>query len=156
MEESILNIFAASIIRYFTTTTEQPAVLGTPFLGHPDEKIALDFSAVIGISGTYRGNIYYTAPRAKLHALLPLLGENELNDHLCSELVGEITNTISGNAREELGGGFMISTPFLLTGTNESVRAAQGAPCYILPIEWNSYSSRVLITLVKTDSTPRP
>lgn len=156
MEESILNIFAASIIRYFTTTTEQPAVLGTPFLGQDDEKIALDFSAVIGISGTYRGNIYYTAPRAKLHALLPLLGENELNDHLCSELVGEITNTISGNAREELGGGFMISTPFLLTGTNESVRAAQGAPCYILPIEWNSYSSRVLITLVKTDDAPRP
>lgn len=156
MEESILNIFAASIIRYFTTTTEQPAVLGTPFLGQDDEKIALDFSAVIGISGTYRGNIYYTAPREKLHALLPLLGENEINDHLCGELVGEITNTISGNAREELGGGFMISTPFLLTGTNESVRAAQGAPCYILPIEWNSYSSRVLITLVKTDTAPRP
>ncbi len=156
MEESILNIFAASIIRYFTTTTEQPAVLGTPFLGHDDEKIALDFSAIIGISGTYRGNIYYTAPRAKLHALLPLLGEHELNDHLCGELVGEITNTISGNAREELGGGFMISTPFLLTGSNESVRAAQGAPCYILPIEWNSYSSRVLITLVKTDTPPRP
>lgn len=152
MEESILNIFAASIIRYFSTTTDEPAVLGTPFLGQPDEKIALDFSAVIGISGTYRGNIYYTAPRAKLHALLPMLGENELNDHLCGELVGEITNTISGNAREELGGGFMISTPFLLTGTNESVRAAQGAPCFILPIEWKSFSSRVLITLVKTDN----
>ena len=50
----------------------------------------------------------------------------------------------------------MISTPFLLTGTNESVRAAQGAPCYILPVEWNSYSSRVLITLVKTDIPEKP
>ena len=153
MDESILNIFAASIISYFTKTTDQPAVMGTPFLGHDDEKVALDFSAVIGISGSYRGNIYYTASRAKLQALLPLLGEDELNDHLCGELVGEITNTISGNAREELGGGFMISTPFLLSGSNDSVRPAQGAPCFILPIEWNSHSSRVLITLVKSDST---
>jgi chemotaxis protein CheX len=156
MDESILNIFAAGIIRYFTTTTEQPAVMGTPFLAQDDEHVSLDFSAVIGISGSYRGNIYYTAPRAKLHALLPLLGEHEVSDHLCGELVGEITNIFSGNAREELGGGFMISTPFLLSGINESVRPARGAPCFILPIEWNSFSSRVLITLTKTDSTKKP
>src|SRR6478609_8617483 len=156
MEESILNIFAASIIRYFATTTDQPAVMGTPFLGQEDERVALDFSAVIGISGTYRGNIYYTAPRAKLHCLLPLLGEHEPTDHLCGELVGEIANIISGNAREELGGGFIISTPFLLSGSNDSVRPAKGAPCFILPIEWNSHSSRVLITLVKTDSAKTP
>jgi chemotaxis protein CheX len=156
MDESILNIFAAGIISYFAKTTGQPAVMGTPFLGQEDEKVALDFSAVIGISGNYRGNIYYTAPRAKLHALLPLLGEEELSDHLCGELVGEITNTFSGNAREELGGGFMISTPFLLSGSNASVRPAQGAPCFILPIEWNSHSSRVLITLVKSDTTKKP
>lgn len=156
MDESILNIFSTGIIRYFTTTTELPAVMGTPFLGQDDEKVALDFSAVIGISGTYRGNIYYTASRAKLYALLPLLGEEEPDDHLCGELVGEIANIFSGNAREELGGGFMISTPFLLSGSNDSVRPAKGAPCYILPIEWNSYSSRLLITLVKTESIKKP
>ena len=156
MDESILNIFATSIIRYFTTTTELPAVLGTPFLGQDDEKVALDFSAVIGISGTYRGNIYYTAPRTKMQALLPLLGEPEPNDHLCGELVGEIANIFAGNAREELGSGFMISTPLLLSGSNESVRPAKGAPCYILPIEWNSLSSRVLITLVKSEPTKKP
>lgn len=156
MDEAILNVFAACIIRYFSTTTDQPAVMGTPFLGQDDEIVALDFSAVIGISGAYRGNIYYTAPRAKLEALLPLLGENEINDHLCGELVGEITNIFSGNAREELGGDFMISTPFLLAGSNNSVRPAKGAPCFILPIEWNSYSSRVLISLAQTDTAKKP
>ena len=155
MDVSILNIFSTGIIRYFTTTTEQPAVLGTPFLGHDDEKVALDFSAVIGVSGTYRGNIYYTAPREKLQALLPLLGEHDTSDRFCSELVGEIANVFSGNAREELGGGFMISTPFLLTGSNDSVRSAKDAPCYILPIEWNSFSSRLLITLVKTETVQK-
>lgn len=156
MDASVLNIFATSIINYFTKTTGHPAEMGTPFLGHEDEILALDFSAVIGISGTYRGNIYYTAPRPKMQALLAILGEDDYSDNLCGELVGEITNTISGNAREELGGGFMISTPFLLAGSNISVRAAQGAPCFILPIEWNSFCSRILITLLKTDTTANP
>lgn len=147
MDEPILNILAASVIRYFNITTEVPAVLGTPFLGQQDEKLSLDFSAVIGISGSYRGNIYYTAPRAKLLSLLTVLGEPDAGDDLCAELVGEITNTISGNAREELGSGFMISTPLLLSGSNNSVRPANKAPCFILPIEWNSFSSRLLITL---------
>lgn len=156
MDESILNIFSTGIIRYFATTTNQPAVMAPPFLGQDDENVALDFSAVIGISGSYRGNIYYTAPRAKLRALLPMLGEDDLSDHFCGELVGEIANIFSGNAREELGEGFMISTPFLLAGGPESVRPAKGAPCYVLPIEWNSFSSRVLISLVKTDSIKKP
>jgi chemotaxis protein CheX len=150
MNEPILNILAASVIRYFNITTEIPAVLGTPFLGQDDEHLSLDFSAVIGISGSYRGNIYYTAPRAKLHALLSILGEADLADDLCAELVGEITNTISGNAREELGMGFMISTPLLLSGVNQSVKPANKAPCFILPVEWNSFSSRLLITLTES------
>jgi chemotaxis protein CheX len=154
MEESILKIFATSIIRYFEATTGQPALLGTPYLGVSEEPLALDFSAIIGISGTYRGNIYYTAPRAKLDEILTILGETEgLDDSLRGELVGEITNTISGNAREELGGGFMISTPFLLHGRNDAVKPAQGAPCFVLPIEWNNHSSRVLISLLKVEDS---
>lgn len=156
MDESILNIFSNAIIRYFTTTTDRPAEMDPPYLGQDEENVSMDFSAVIGISGTYRGNIYYTAPRAKLHALLPLLGEDDLSDHLCGELVGEIANIFSGNAREDLGGNFMISTPLLLSGGCDSVRAAKGAPCYILPIEWNSFSSRLLISLVKSDSSKKP
>ena len=156
MDESILNIFSGAIIRYFTTTTDRPAEMDPAFLGVDGENVSMDFSAVIGVSGSYRGNIYYTAPRAKLHALLPLLGEEELSDHLCGELVGEIANSFSGNAREELGGSFMISTPLLLTGGCDTVKPAKGAPCYILPIEWNSHSSRLLISLVKTDITNNP
>lgn len=156
MDESLLNIFASAIIRYFDTVTDHPAVLGTPYLGHENEQVALDFSAVIGISGTYRGNVYYTAPQAKLRSLVPLLGETMVTDEICGELVGEITNIFVGNAREELGSGFMISTPLLLTGSNSSVRPAKGASCFILPIEWNSFYSRLLISLVKTEPAKNP
>ena len=150
MEETILKIFAQSVTRYFATVANGEAVLGTPYLAGSDESVAFDFSAVIGITGSYRGNIYYTAPREKLRSLLPLIGETEPDDRLCAELVGEITNTISGNAREQLGGAFMISTPFIIEGGPLHVRAARDTTCYILPVTWNQHRSRVLVSLHQT------
>ncbi len=150
-EESILKTFASSVIRYFVTTTGTPATLRTSYLGSANDQLALEFSAVIGISGNYRGNVYFTASRANLKDLLTAIGEKEIDDNLCGELVGEIANTFAGNAKEALGSGFMISTPFLLHGPNESVRAAHGVPCFVLPIEWNNYSSRLLISLEKAN-----
>lgn len=150
-EESILKTFASSVIRYFLTTTGTAASLQTSYLGSADEQLALEFSAVIGISGNYRGIVYYTASRANLTDVLNAIGEKEIDDNLCGELVGEIANTFAGNAKEALGSGFMISTPFLLHGPNESVRAAHGMPCFVLPIEWNNYSSRLLISLEKAN-----
>jgi chemotaxis protein CheX len=147
MEEAILKIFAQSVTRYFATVANGQAVLGTPYLSVDNESVAFDFSAVIGITGSHRGNIYYTAPREKLHALLPLIGEAAPDDRLCAELVGEITNTISGNAREQLGAGFMISTPFILEGRPLSVHTAKDTTCYIIPVSWNQHCSRVLVSL---------
>ena len=153
MEETILKIFAQSITRYFDTVANGQAVLGTPYLSADHEPVAFDFSAVIGITGSHRGNIYYTAPREKLQALLPLIGEAAPDDRLCAELVGEITNTISGNAREQLGAGFMISTPFILEGKPLSVHTAKDTTCYILPVTWNQHRSRILVALRQNPTT---
>ena len=154
MEETILKIFAQSVTRYFATVANGEAVLGTPYLAGSDESVAFDFSAVIGITGSHRGNIYYTAPREKLRSLLPLIGETEPDDRLCAELVGEITNTISGDAREQLGGGFMISTPFILAGGTLAVHTAKHSVCYVLPVTWRQHPSRVLVSLQKSPDTP--
>ncbi len=145
-----MKVFVQSTANYFETMAKGGAVLGTPYLRDEDEDVALDFSAVIGISGSYKGAIYYTAPREKIQALLPILGETDSDDHVCADLVGEITNTISGNAREKLGPNFMISPPFILEGRPHDVRTAGNAPCYVLPVSWNSHCSRVLVTLEKT------
>lgn len=144
-----MKVFIQSTANYFETLANGGAVLGTPYLRDEDEDVALDFSAVIGISGSYKGAIYYTAPREKMQALLPYLGETQADDHVCADLVGEITNTISGNAREKLGPGFMISSPFIFEGRPTAVRTAGTTPCYVLPVSWNNHCSRVLVSLEK-------
>ncbi len=156
MEEYILKVFSKSTLRYFDAVAAGGATLGTPYLGSDSESAGLGFSSVIGISGSYRGNIYYTAGRDKLRAILPLLGEKNPDDLLCAELVGEITNTISGNAREQLGGGFMISTPFILEARPLFVHPSRNAALYVLPISWRQYSSRLLISVVKDADAPSP
>jgi chemotaxis protein CheX len=148
MEEQILKIFADSTTRYFTTVTSGPVRLGTPYLRDKSEDPALDYAAIIGISGRYRGRVYYTATRQKLHALLPEMGESTLDERLCHDLVGEITNNISGHARESLGAGFMISPPVTVPAGSSAARfASENLPCYVLPVSWRDHHSRVLITL---------
>lgn len=155
-EEYILKVFSKSTLRYFDAVAGGGATLGTPYLGGENESAGLGFSAVIGISGAYRGNIYYTASREKLYELLPAIGETNPDDLLCAELVGEITNTISGNAREQLGGGFMISPPFILKARPLSVHPIRNVPLYVLPITWRQHASRLLIALTKELDSDEP
>ena len=160
MEEKILKIFADSAARYFATIADSPARLGTPYLRDETEDPGLDFAAVIGISGHYRGRVCYTATREKLHALLPQFGEDPLDEELCADLVGEITNNISGNARESLGAGFMISPPVLIPASSAGGAAfadSGSLSCYILPVTWKDHQSRVLVTLqAQTAHRPAP
>lgn len=148
MEEKILKIFAASATRYFSSVAGGPVRLGTPYLRTGAEDPGLDFAAVIGISGHYRGRICYTATRQTLHALLPEMGEDACDELLCNDLVGEITNNISGNARESLGAGFMISPPVVVPESDRAARlSSEHLPCYVLPVSWRDHHSRVLVTL---------
>ena len=149
MEELILKIFADSATRYFATVANGGVILGTPYLRSLAEDPALDYAAIIGISGHYRGRVCYTATKEKLQALLPELGESNVDASICADLVGEITNNISGSARESLGAGFMISPPVILPeGSQAGERVApENQPCYVLPLSWRDHQSRVLITL---------
>ena len=60
--------------------------------------------------------------------LMMLVGEHEHSDEFCADFVGEIANTISGNARERLGSGFMISVPVVFFGASQDVRFPADLP----------------------------
>lgn len=144
--EDDLKVFVNGASRYFAQVAESPAEVGTPFVLEDGDRVVSDFSAVIGVTGAQRGCVYFTAPREMVVQLVAIVGEPDQSDDMCADFVGEIANTISGNAREHLGSGFMISVPVVLRQATD-VRFPQDAPAFVIPILWNGHRSSLIICL---------
>ncbi|GAC1543658.1 MAG: chemotaxis protein CheX [Vulcanimicrobiaceae bacterium] len=147
MREDDLKVFVKGTEHFFKQVTQVPAEVSSPFIKESGENVMNDFSAVIGISGMHRGCVYYTAPREMIGELMGHFGETDHSDELLSDCVGEIANTISGNARQHLGPGFMISVPVVICGKPEAVRFPKDAPAFVIPITWNGYRSSLILCL---------
>jgi chemotaxis protein CheX len=64
------------------------------------------------------------------------------------DLVGEVANTISGNARRDFGREFVISVPCVLTGEKRpELPVKPGMRSFIIPINWRSHSAKLVVSL---------
>jgi chemotaxis protein CheX len=152
MESEILKVITQGATDYFAQVGGQPALTHPAYLENPKATPVDDFSALIGISGRYRGCVYFTAPRELLTPLLERLGERTLEDSLYADLAGEISNTIAGNARRQLGAGFMISVPILLKGRPDELQFPRGVDCFVVPIEWCGQRARLVFAIRQEDA----
>jgi Chemotaxis phosphatase CheX len=89
--------------------TRLSAEVGTPYLSETNETLAYDMTGIIGISGGRKGVVYFTAPTNMLRSVLINMGERDVTHDMRLDLVGEIANTIAGNARAEFGSEFRAS-----------------------------------------------
>lgn len=147
MREDDLKIFVKGTEHFFKLVTKITAEVSMPFIKESSDHVMNEFSAIIGISGKHRGCVYYTAPREMIGELMCHFGETDRSDELLMDCVGEIANTISGNAREQLGPGFMISVPVVIRGKAEDIRFPKDAPAFVIPITWNGYRSSLILCL---------
>ncbi len=146
MNEKDLQVFISTTLGYFKDTAGQTAEMGVPFLKKPDEVVAQDMTGVIGISGTKKGAVYFTAPRAMLADMVKvILGSEEPDTDSLVDMVGEITNTIAGNAREAFGAGFMISIPVVVEGQPKNIRTPANVPVFVIPVKWREHKSYLVI-----------
>ena len=145
IDENELQIFIDGALHYFTQVSEETAEVRIPYL-IKDDLIMDEFTGMIGISGIRKGMIYFSAPRAMLRHILLSLGENGNNDELYSDLVGEIANIISGNARRKLGSDFNISVPDVVR--DEIIHLMEKkVHQFAIPIRWKFYTSSLVIRL---------
>ncbi|PID64655.1 MAG: chemotaxis protein CheX [Gammaproteobacteria bacterium] len=134
--------------RYFTKVNNTGVTIGTPYIVENSTPAAHDMTGIIGVSGPYKGCVYYTAPKVLLTHLLASIGENDFSEENVRDLIGEITNIIAGNAREEFGKEFMISVPVVISGTPDNIQLPQGARSFVIPIYWKSYESLLVVSLI--------
>jgi chemotaxis protein CheX len=105
------------------------------------------YTGVIKVSGKREGVVYFTAPRTMLTVLLMKLKETDFSDATLCDLVGEVANTISGNARRDFGREFVISVPSVVAGDDVEVPMSADLRPYVIPINWRSHCAKLVVAL---------
>ena len=145
MSEEMLQVFIDGALRYFKHTNDKEVQMGTPYLVENTEPAAYDFTGIIGVSGPKKGCVYFSAPRILLKHLLFSIGETDTSNENIIDLVGEVANTISGNARGVYGKSFMISVPLVIQGAPGQIHLPKDSRSYVIPVYWKSYNAMVVI-----------
>lgn len=143
-----LNVFVGGVTRYFSETTGTPAEVGAPYLLDDARGLAGEFTGAIGISGKNRGCVYFTADRTLLSWVMTAICETRKSDENMLDLVGDIANTVSGNARQYFGSDFMISVPTLIHGSG-ALHLPKGVRSYAIPVVWKNIRATLIIVLEK-------
>lgn len=151
LREGALPVFVQAIAHYFNHVACEPARTGTPYLLEGAPEIG-DFTAIIGVSGDLQGCVYYTAQQPMLDMLLGFVGELWPTDELRGDMAGEVANTLAGNARRQLGPGFMISVPMVMQGQPTRLSWPKGTACFVIPIEWRQIRSLLMLCLADNPS----
>ncbi len=147
MREQDLTVFIDGAIHYFSQVSGEAASVGTPYLMNTRAAAAKGITGIIGVSGDKRGNVFFTAPQVLVKDLLTSLGEEETSHENMCDVVGEVANTISGNARQFFGKEFMISAPVVVTGQSEKIQVPSEIRSYVVPIEWRGFEAGLVISL---------
>ena len=151
MNEESLQVFLEAAQKYFTQLMNPEELnIGTPYLVENAIPSAKDFTGVIAITGQKTGIVYFTAPSKLLQHLLQQMGETEIDEHMFSDLVGEVANTIAGNARSEFGEKFEISVPIVLRGAPDEIMLPRKDRSFVIPLTWKKLSAFIVISLRKS------
>src|SRR5271154_6030447 len=121
-KEAEIRTFVEGTTNYFESSAQQSATVGSPYPVTDGKPGAYEYTGVIGIPGTRKGIVYFTAPRGMLTVLLMRMQETDTSDENIKDLEGEVANTISGNARRDFGKNFNISVPVIIAHDLEKVK----------------------------------
>ncbi len=147
LQEQELKTFVEGTTSYFEVAAQQPASVGSPYLVTEGSPAVHEYTGIISISGRREGVVYFTAPKAMLTVLLMKMQENDFSHENMRDLVGEVANTISGNARRDFGNEFVISVPSVLAGERSDPPLVPGARSFVIPINWRSHSAKLVVSL---------
>src|SRR4029453_8646137 len=134
LDDREISTFVHGTTRYFEVSAQQPATVGSPYLVTHGEPGIAEYTGVINVSGRRTGIVYFTAPRGMLIVMLMKMNESDVSHQNLCDLVGEVANTISGNARRDFGRDFTISPPEIVTGHAKQTPSPAGCRPIVIPI----------------------
>lgn len=147
LSETDLRLFVDSIKNYLQVTSRQEPQITSAFLGTGDIQ-GFEFNGIVTFSGSYNGHVVVSMPAKMLRELLLLQHETDLSDGNLLDAVGEIANTLAGNARKTLGSGLSISVPIKMQGA-PSIKTRVRKHPFIVTLRWNRHEAMVCVDIEK-------
>jgi chemotaxis protein CheX len=148
LSEKDIEIFIEAIGSYFKQITHEAASIGVAYLAQNAFPMN-DFTGMIKVSADYVGALYFSAPSAMLRHLLTVMKETDQSEENLLDAVGEIANTISGNARKYFGENMVISTPEKIVNTPPDLDRSTNNYAYVIIIKWKHYSASLVVDITR-------
>lgn len=150
MKESELKVFIDAVTHYFSQQTSTPAEIRAAYLA-ADSMPRYDYTGLITLSGRFRGCVYFSASRQMVRELLIMQQEPDTCDANLLDAVGEVANTISGNARRHFGEKLEISVPVAILGKPEQIRSAARTRPFAILLRWQRHEAAVVVDIESAD-----
>jgi chemotaxis protein CheX len=152
INETELRLFVDSVKNYFYVTTRQEPQVTSAYLGSENMQ-GHEFNGLVSFSGSYNGHVIVSMPARMVRELLLLQHETDLNEDNLLDAVGEVANTLGGNARKQFGAGLEISVPLKFQGhlsDSQGARMRVRKRPFVITLRWNHHSAFVCVDLERT------
>lgn len=146
ISEADTRIFVEAVTNYFKHLSGEPAAIRSAYLAN-QQLPRFDYTGLITLSGQFRGSVYFSATSMMATRLLLAMRETDAKKSNLLDIVGEVANTIAGNARKHYGAGLEISTPLTIYGHADEVRSSVRARPYAIELQWQNSEGVVLVDL---------
>ncbi len=139
MNVIFINAFLDGMVNVLKTMAFIEPKAGKPYL-KKDSKAYGDVSGIIGLTGAARGSLALSfSEKSILKIVSNMLGEEipSINSDI-KDAVGELTNMVSGSARQKLeaeGYSIVAAIPTVVAGKNHQIAHVLGGPSIIIPFE---------------------
>ncbi len=147
IDEREIQVFVEAVSRYFSQITGQKAEIRAAFLTNNERALPVfEFTGMIKISGDYYA-IYFSTDRFLLSRLLQIMNEPRHGEEHLLDAVGEIANTLAGNARQHFGEMMEVSVPLTMDGKeSKNLKGLRDRP-YVIMVRWKQYEASVIIDI---------
>lgn len=150
IKDEDIQALIGCVERYFLNIKNIKPEFGVPY--NLDPKAAkqplYDFTGHIGITGSHKGGLVISCEQKMVADIVrAVLGTENPGEDETIPMIGEMANTIAGNARVHFGGSFDISVPSVVIGVPEEFKFLLAEPTLVIPFSWMGDAGNLIIGL---------
>lgn len=146
LTENDARVFVDAVSNYFTHLNGQLAAIQSAYLAGK-QLPRYDYTGKITLSGHFRGSVYFSASSMMAAKLLLAMRETDTCKSNLLDIVGEVANTIAGNARRHFGAELEISPPVTMYGPDLDTSGPLRERPFAIELSWQQSKGVVLVDL---------